>query len=180
MPYQVRMVPVWAVDVRNRPGLLARILESLTNAGAQLEFIVGRRVSENTSRVFIAPLKGDKQLSAAADLGLIAARGLHSVRIDGPDRAGLGADLTRALASHEINIRGISASTIGRRSVIYLAFESPGDADRAAQLLVSLLRRRPATLRAAAPAAKRAARTPAKKAKAAKSGKSAKNARGKR
>lgn len=132
MAFAIRMVDVWAADIRNRPGMLARLLEALTNAGAHLEFIVGRRVSENTSRVFIWPIHGARVLNAAQDVGMTVARGMHVLRIEGPDRPGLGAELTRTIAAAGINLRGVSGAAIGDRCVMYLGFATDGEA-RAAE-----------------------------------------------
>ena len=127
MPYTLTKVEVWAADIRNRPGMLARVLEALTNAGAQFEFMIARRVNEKTSRVFLAPLKGRKQQRAAAEVDLVRAAGMRCLRIEGPDRVGLGARVTRALADQGINLRGASVAAIGRKAVFYLAVESEQD-----------------------------------------------------
>lgn len=134
MSYTVRSAEIWVADVRHKPGMVARLLEALTVAGANLEFVIGRRVTEETSRIFVAPLKGVKEKRAAADVGFVAAAGLHAIRIEGPDRTGLAGDITRAIAAANINLRGLSAATIGRKSVIYLAFESQPDADSGAKI----------------------------------------------
>lgn len=139
MSYTIRKVEVWAGDILNRPGMLARVLEGLTQAGAQLEFLVARRVTEGTSRVFVAPLKGKKQRQIAGDVGLVPAVGMYSIRIDGPDRPGLGAEIARAVAAAGINIRGASAATIGRKSVFYLAFKTADEATAAAKAARTLL-----------------------------------------
>ena len=122
MAYTIKKVDVWAGDIMNRPGALARVLESLRNADAQLEFMIARRVSDSTSRVFIAPLKGAKQKRAAGDVGLVPAARMHALRIEGPDKAGLGAAITRALGDKDVNIRGASAAAIGKKAVMYFAF----------------------------------------------------------
>ncbi len=140
--YKIGKVEVWAADIMNRPGMLARVLESLRNAGANLEFVVARRVSDNTSRVFLAPLKGAKQVRAAGDVSLTKAAGMHTLRIEGPDRAGLGADLTRAIAEAGVNIRGLSAASLGRRSVCYVALATESDAKTAAAALKKAVARK--------------------------------------
>jgi predicted amino acid-binding ACT domain protein len=140
MSYKIKKVEVWAGDLLNRPGMLARVLEALAQAGAQLEFLVGRQVTEETSRIFVAPLKGKKQKQAAADVGLVSATGMHSIRIEGPDRPGLGAEISRAVAAAGINIRGVSGATIGRKSVVYLAFEGDEDAKLATKAIQKRLR----------------------------------------
>lgn len=139
MPYTIKKVDVWAADIPNRPGTLARILDAVSEAGAQLEFMIARRVDDRTSRVFVAPLKGAKQQRAGTAAGLARAQGMHSLRIEGPDRAGLGAKITQAVANDGINLRGASAAAIGRKAVFYLAVQSEKqlkDAMRAARKAV--------------------------------------------
>jgi predicted amino acid-binding ACT domain protein len=85
--------------------------------------------------VFVAPIKGKKQAAAATSAGFSAAGSLHSVRIEGPDKAGLGASLAAALASAGVNLRGLSAAAIGKRMVCYLALDSAEDAKRAAAVV---------------------------------------------
>lgn len=140
MSYTIKKVEVWAGDFVNRAGVLARVLEALTQAGAQLEFLIGRRVTEHTSRIFVAPLKGSKQKEAAGGVGLVPANGMNAVRVEGPNRAGLGAEMARALAAAEINIRGVSAAAIGRKSVFYFAFETEEEVKVVLRALRKVLR----------------------------------------
>lgn len=139
MAYSISRVEVWAGDLVNKPGMLARVLEALAGAGANLEFVVARRVSNNTARVFVAPLKGARQTRAAQDVGLVRASGMHSLRIEGPDKPGLGAEITRKLADQGINLRGLSSAAIGRKSVCYIAFASTDDLAAGQKALRKLL-----------------------------------------
>jgi hypothetical protein len=99
--------------------------------------VIARRAPEKPGKgvVFLAPLKGATQLRAAKKAGLSKAKTLHSLRIDGPNRAGLGAKITEALAQAGINMRGLSAAAIGRRMVCYLAFDTAISAKKAGQIL---------------------------------------------
>ena len=106
--------------------------------------MIARRATAHTSRVFLAPLKGKKQKQAAEDVGLVPADGMHAFRIEGPDRGGLGAEITRAVAKAGINIRGASGAAIGRKVVFYLAFEKESelqDAMKTARKVLSKKRR---------------------------------------
>jgi len=141
MSYEIKKVDVWVGDILNRPGTLARVLEALTNAGVQLEFMVARQVNERTSRVFLAPIKGVKQKRAASDVGLVPAAGMHAVRIEGPDRAGLSANISRVIADHGINLRGASAASIGKKAVFYLAVQSEHDQKETVRIARKLLSR---------------------------------------
>ena len=139
MPYIISKVDVWAADIPNQPGTLARVLDGLSSAGAQLEFMIARKASETTSRVFFAPIKGAKQQRAASSVGLARASGMHSLRIEGPDRAGLGAKITNAVAENGVNLRGASAAAIGKKAVFYLAVENDRDLKQATRAVRKLL-----------------------------------------
>lgn len=149
MSFSIKSVETHVVDVVNKPGMMARILEGLSNAGANLEFVIGRRVNENTSRLFFAPIQGAKQTRSAADLGLQRASGMHCLRVEGPDRAGLGAAITRGIAAAGINMRGLSAAAVGKRSVCYIAFASAAEASQAGKAIKKALAAKPAKPRPA-------------------------------
>jgi len=137
MALKVTQTEVWAASIQDKPGGLAEKLEALAKAGAALDFVIARRSPDKpgTGVLFVAPLKGDKVLQAAKAAGFTRTDSLHSVRLEGPDQAGLGARLTRKLADAGINLRGLSAAAIGDRFVCYLALDSAADADKAADLL---------------------------------------------
>ncbi|MGH7843697.1 MAG: ACT domain-containing protein [Candidatus Binatia bacterium] len=142
MAYSVTKVNVWAGEVDDRPGGLAEKLDPLTKAGASFEFIISRREPDKPGMgvVFLTPIRGAKQNRAASEAGLSTSDSLHSVRVEGPDRAGLGAKMTHALADAGINLRGISAAALGRRSVTYFAFDNAADADRGVRVLRGALK----------------------------------------
>jgi hypothetical protein len=135
MDFKVTKVDVWAGQIDDRPGALAEKLEALGNARANLEFVIARRDTPGNAVVFIAPLKGGAQIRAAKKAGLAKTASLHSLRLEGPDRRGLGALITLALADAGINLRGLSAAALGRRHVTYFAFDSAEDARRAGPIL---------------------------------------------
>jgi hypothetical protein len=142
MPYAIRKVDVWVAEIDDRPGGLAGKLEALAKAGASLEFIIARRAPDKPGKgvVFLTPVKGAKQTRAANEAGLSMTGTMHSLRVEGPDRPGLGTKMTRALADAGINLRGVSAAALGRKSVTYFAFDSADDAANAIKLLKKALR----------------------------------------
>jgi hypothetical protein len=142
MAYTIKKVDVWAGEIADRPGGLAEKLAGLSDAGGNFEFIISRRSPEKpgTGVVFLTPVKGAKQRSVAQQAGLSTTDSLHSVRIEGSDRAGLGKQMTAALAEAGINLRGLSAAALGRRAVTYLAFDNAGDADQAIRVLKKALK----------------------------------------
>ena len=142
MAYTIQKVDVWAGEIADRPGGLGVTVEALSNAGANLEFLVSRRAPDRpgTGVVFLTPVKGAKQKNAAQSAGLTTSDSLHSVRVEGPDKPGLGTKLTRALSDAGINLRGVSAAALGRRMVTYLAFDNAADANNAIRALRKALK----------------------------------------
>ncbi|HEY7554158.1 MAG TPA: amino acid-binding protein [Candidatus Binatia bacterium] len=142
MAYAISKADVWAGEIADRPGGLATTLQTLQSAGANLAFIIARRAPDKpgTGVVFVTPIKGAKQKAAAQGAGLQTTDSLHSVRVEGPDRPGLGTKMTRALADGGINLRGISAAALGRRAVTYFAFDNAADADASVRILRKALK----------------------------------------
>lgn len=130
-------VDVWAASIEDSPGGLAAVLGALREAGADLQFIVARRTDEQPGKgvVFVTPLRGDREIRAAAQVGFNVAQSLHSVRVVGQDRPGLGAELTGQLAEVGINLRGFSAAVNGTQFVAYIAVDSLVDANKAIETL---------------------------------------------
>ena len=128
---------VWAASIEDRAGGLAERLESLAQAGANLEFVIARRSpdKQGSGVVFVTPIKGAKQIKAARQAGFAKASSLHSLRVSANDKPGLGARLTRELAEAGISLRGFSGAAIGRRAVFNLAFDSSADATKAMRRL---------------------------------------------
>lgn len=137
MDLLIERVDVWAAPIEDRPGGLALVLDALRQAGADLQFILARRApgKPGTGVVFVTPLQGDHEVRAAALVGFNVTHSLHSVRILGPDRQGIAAELTQKLAEAGINLRGFAAAVIGRQFVAYAGFDSRQDADRAIDVL---------------------------------------------
>ena len=135
MAYKIEKVDVWSGPLVDRPGALAAKLESLREAGANLEFVLARRDRPGKGLLFVAPLKGAAQLRAAKRLRLAKSARLKALRVEGPDRAGLGAKMTAALAAADINLRGISAVAVGRRGVFYISFDGDREANQAGRVL---------------------------------------------
>lgn len=140
MAYAISKVAVWAGRIKDRPGGLAEKLGALSRARTNLEFVIARRDKPGTGVVFLAPLKGAAQARAARKARLKRATNMHSLRLMGPDRRGLGAKITTALARAGINMRGLSAASMRGRCVVYFAFDTAAAANQAARLLKRTLK----------------------------------------
>jgi predicted amino acid-binding ACT domain protein len=105
-----------------------------------LEFVLARRAPDKpgTGVVFVTPISGVAQSRAAEQAGFRKAKSLHALRVEGPDKKGEGARLARALAEKQLNLRGLSAATIGRKFVAHIAVDTPADVADAARILRAL------------------------------------------
>ncbi|MBL8473989.1 MAG: ACT domain-containing protein [Rhodocyclaceae bacterium] len=130
MELLIERVDVWAAELPDQAGALANVLTALKDAGANLTSIIARRGSEGSGKgvVFVSPLAGDSEIRAAADVGFNVTRKLHSVRVQGRDRPGVAADVLQAIAAQGVNLRGFSASALGRDFIAYVAVDSFEDA----------------------------------------------------
>jgi hypothetical protein len=140
MKLSVSRTDTWGSVIDDRPGGLADKLAALAAAGANLELIVARRAPEQRGSgvVFVTPLKGVRQIKAAEAAGFQKAESLHSLRVEGLDKPGMGAKLTQALAEAGINLRGLSGAALGKRYISHLALDTAKDAAKATAVLRKL------------------------------------------
>ena len=137
MALKVTKTDVWVAEIKDEPGGLAACLEPLAAAGADLECVIGRRQTDRkgTGAVFVTPLKGRKVQAAAAKVGFHFARPISTLKIEGDNRPGIGAEISRAVGAAGANMRGTSAMVMGRKFVCYLGFDTAGAANKAANAL---------------------------------------------
>lgn len=140
MALRATRVDTWAATIEDRPGGLAAKLAALAAAKVNLEFVIARRAPDKpgTGVVFVTPIKGASQVKAAQRAGFTKTTALHTVRIQGPDKAGAGARIASALAEAGLNVRGFSAAAIGRTFVGHVALDTPADAAKAGRVLAKL------------------------------------------
>ena len=133
----IEKVDVWAASIQDKPGVLANMLSSLKNAGADLDFVLARRSTQKpgTGVVYVTPLRGDAEIAAGADLGFNVTNSVHSVRVEGENKRGIAAELTEKLAAAGINLKGFSGSVSGARFVVFIGLDSLEDAAKAVDIL---------------------------------------------
>lgn len=143
MAYEISREDVWVGAIEDRAGALAEKLEAVSRVGVSLEFLIARRAPDKpgTGVVFMAPLRGEESVRAALQAGLSQWTSAVTLRVEGPDRPGLGALITWTVAGEGISMRGTSGAKLGERSVFYLAFDSAADADQASEALTNALNR---------------------------------------
>lgn len=137
MPLKVTKTDVWVAEIKDQPGGLAACLDSLASAGADLDCVIARRQPDKSGSgvVFVSPLSGRKVRGVADETGFRLAKPISTLRLEGDNKPGIGAKITRAVAEAGVNMRGVSAMSLGRRFVCYLGFDGPGDAATAAKAL---------------------------------------------
>lgn len=140
MALKVTRGDIWTATVDDRAGGAADKLEALARAGANLEMVFARRTPEQPGKgiLFAGPIKGAKAARAAQEAGFSKPDNIHGVRIEGGDKAGLGAKITRALGDAGVSFRGMTAIVIGRKFVDYIACDSAEDAAKAVAALRKL------------------------------------------
>jgi hypothetical protein len=139
MALKVSKADVWAVTIDDRPGGAAQKLEALSKAGANLEMVLARRTEQPGQGVmFVTPLKGKKAVAAAQAAGMGQPGSIHSVRIEGGDKPGLGSKIARSLGDAGVNFRGMSAIAMGKKFVSFIACDSAEDQARAIAALKKL------------------------------------------
>jgi len=137
MTSTVEKKDVWIAHLDDAPGALGHLLISLVEAGASLEFLFARPNGQGKAVAFLAPLQGAPQIKAAKALGLSKLTQIVSLRVQGPNRRGVGARLTQALGDAGINIQGLSAMGLGNTGLFYVALKK-SDVTRALKAIRAL------------------------------------------
>ncbi len=131
---------IWSAIIDDRAGGAADRLEELARAKVNLEMVFARRTPEHPGSgvLFVGPIKGAKAERAAQTAGFSRPDSIHGVRIEGGDKPGVGAKITRALGNAGISFRGLTAIAIGSKFVSYVACDSADDAAKAMAVLKRL------------------------------------------
>jgi len=140
MALKASRTDMWTCMVDDRAGGTADRLDQLAKAGANLEMVFARRAPEMPDKglMFVTPIKGAKAVRAAEAAGFHKAPGVISVRVEGGDKPGLCARMSRALGDAGVSFRGLTAIAIGRKFISYIALDSDGDAAKAVAVLKKL------------------------------------------
>jgi hypothetical protein len=156
MAVSVKKVTLWRKEIDDRPGSLARVLEPLAGAGANLQVAMGYKYPNPEGRavVEVSPVTGRRVTAAAQGAGL-GPSDIPAILVQGDDRQGLGHALTSAFAGAGINLNFMVALVVGPRYSAVFGFDSDEDASRAVPLAKAAgrapkKRARPASRRKAA------------------------------
>jgi predicted amino acid-binding ACT domain protein len=136
MSYDVTPAKVWVCQVDDQPGALTRTLAQISAAGVDLDAAIVRPVAPLAGErvLFVAPIAPEQE-AAARKLGYRPTESVYAIRVAGPDRPGLLADIARHLSECNIHIYGLSASSPRGRCAMYVRLECRADAEQALKIL---------------------------------------------
>jgi hypothetical protein len=136
MAMTVKRITLWRSEIANRPGALAGALSALAKAGANLKLVMAYRFPGDDSRgaVELYPVTGRRTTAAARAAGL-ADSGIPTLLVEGDDRPGGGASMSRAIGEAGINLAFFVAQVIGRRYTAVIGFDSEADLKRATPMI---------------------------------------------
>ncbi len=140
MSFRMDRVHVWSGEVEDKAGGVAGKLAFLAQAGANLEFVFTKRLPHKPGRgvIYVTPITGPEQISAAKEAGLHETDDPVVHRIEGDNKAGLAHHLTQEWAIAGISFQELTMSVMGEKFIGYAAFDSVSDANKAAQILADL------------------------------------------
>ena len=144
MALKVTKTDVWAVEIQDQPGGLAKVMDVIAGAGANLQCVIARRQPDKpgTGVAFVTPLKGKKVMAAATTAGFRETQRIATLKVEGPDRPGIGAQMAKAIADAGVSLRGVSAVALGTKFVSFFGFDNWSEANRAAAALRALARKK--------------------------------------
>jgi hypothetical protein len=132
MAITVKKITLWRAEVDNQPGVLAKTLEPLATAGADLKVVMGYRhpTADGKATIELFPVSGRKAATAAGRAGLSAAK-IPALMVEGDNKPASGCAIAQAIAAAGINMAFFVAQAIGRKFVAVIGFESEDDARKA-------------------------------------------------
>jgi len=136
MPVSVKHISLWRKEIENQVGTLAKTLDPVTKAGANLRVLMGYRYPGNESRAAVEfyPVSGTKATLAATEAGLTASS-IPTLLVEGDDKPSLGLGIAKAIADAGVNMAFFVAQVVGRRYSAVIGFDSDADAKTAAGLI---------------------------------------------
>ena len=136
MSVKIKPITLWRTEVENKLGILARTLEPLASARADLALVMGYRYTGASEKAAIElyPVRGKKTVAAAQGVGL-AASATPTLMVTGDNKPGLGHVIAKAIGDAGVNVGFLVAQVVGRRYSAVIGFDSDADAKTAAALI---------------------------------------------
>jgi hypothetical protein len=136
MPVTVKSIVIWRKEIDNQVGMLARTLEPLQKAGADLQVMMAYRYPGNEAKavVEVYPVSGKRVTTVATESGLTASS-IPALLVEGDNKPGLAHAIAHAVAEAGVNLSFLVAHVVGRRYAATIGFENEADAKKAATLI---------------------------------------------
>ena len=136
MPVSVKHIKLWRTEIKNKPGVLARTLQSLAASGADLQVVMGYRYGGGAEKAAIEvyPVTTKKAVAAAQAAGL-GEPSIPTLLVGGDNKPGLAHAVAKAIGDAGINLGFFVAQVVGRRYSAVVGFDSELDAENAAALI---------------------------------------------
>ena len=131
----VRRVEYYYVVVPDKPGSGAAVLAPLREAGVNLLAYLGFPVGRGKSQIDLVPEDPAAFKRAAQQAGLKLSRAKRAFLVEGDDRIGAVAEVTRRLTEAKVNITAACATGAGGGRYGMIVWVSPASYGKAAKAL---------------------------------------------
>ncbi len=136
MAVKIKRVELWQTEIRNKPGVLADMLEPLAQTGADLQVVMKYSLPGRSARatVEILPSKGKRAALAIRAAGFSLSPN-PVLMVEGDNRPGLAYAVANTIAWAGISVRFLSAQVVGHRYSALVGFKTIDEAKKAASLI---------------------------------------------
>jgi hypothetical protein len=131
MADRVRTVDYYYVKVGNRPGEGRRLLEHLSEKGANLVAFTSFPVSESESQLDFVPDNAERLKEAARDAGVPLVGPKQAFLIQGDDRIGVLHEHHLKLANAGVNVVAANGACDGRGRYGFILWVKPEEFEKA-------------------------------------------------
>jgi hypothetical protein len=137
----VKQVKLWVFHGGDRKGMLADALEPLAAAGVHLQVVMAYRFPTELDRcaIEVFPIDGPTAEAEARRAGF-AQSDTPCLLVEGDDRRGLGARISRAISDAKVSMAFLMAQVVGKKFSAAIGFASDEDAAAATKAIQALAR----------------------------------------
>ncbi|HUL77752.1 MAG TPA: hypothetical protein VL691_10855 [Vicinamibacteria bacterium] len=135
MAETIRRIEYYYVVVPDKPGAGAAVLSALREGGVNLVAYLGFPAGRGKSQIDLVPQDPGALQQVARQARLKLSRAKRAFLVEGDDRIGAVADLTRRLAEAKVNITAASATAAGAGRYGMILWVPPASYAKAAKTL---------------------------------------------
>ena len=135
MAETIRRVEYYYVVVQDKPGAGATVLDAVREGGVNLLAYLGFPSGRGKSQIDLVPEDPAALKPVAQKAGLKLSRAKRAFLVEGDDRIGAAADLTRRLAEAKVNVTAACATAAGSGRYGMIVWVPPASYAKAAKAL---------------------------------------------